>query len=36
MELGARPRRMSRVVLMGRVFNGILVIGIIAITETTM
>lgn len=36
MDVGERPRRMSRVVLIGRVFNGIFVIGMIAIKDTTM
>jgi|SRR5579862_895962 len=35
-EFGASPRRMSSVVLIGLVFKGILVIGIIAIAETTI
>ena len=35
-EVGDRPRRMSRVVEMGRVLRGILVMGMMAMTETTM
>lgn len=35
-EVGARPRRMSNVVLMGRVFSGIFVMGMIAMMETMM
>lgn len=34
-EVGVRPRRMSRVVEMGRVLRGILVMGIMAIMATT-
>jgi len=33
---GDNPRRISRVVLIGRVFNGIFVMGMIAMTDTTM
>lgn len=33
-DVGARPRRISRVVEIGRVLRGILVIGIIATMET--
>jgi len=36
MEVGVKPRRISRVVLIGRVLSGILVIGIMAMIETTM
>lgn len=35
-EVGDNPRSMSNVVLIGRVFRGILVIGIIAMIETTI
>jgi hypothetical protein len=34
-DIGDNPRRMSRVVLIGRVLSGILVIGMIAIIATT-
>ena len=34
-DVGDKPRRMSRVVLIGRVLRGILVIGMIAIIATT-
>ena len=34
-DVGVRPRRMSRVVAMGRVLRGILVMGIIAMMATT-
>jgi hypothetical protein len=34
-EMGDNPRRISRVVLIGRVFKGIFVIGIIEIIQTT-
>jgi len=34
-EVGDRPRRMSRVVEMGRVLRGIFVIGMMAMMETT-
>lgn len=33
---GDNPRRISRVVLIGRVFSGIFVMGMIAMTDTTM
>jgi hypothetical protein len=34
-EVGDRPRRMSRVVEMGRVLRGIFVMGMMAMMETT-
>jgi hypothetical protein len=33
--VGERPRRMSRVVEMGRVLRGILVMGMMAMIDTT-
>ena len=35
-DVGDSPRRISRVVLIGRVFKGIFVMGMIAIADTMM